>query len=62
MINVSQDKFITDYVTTFLATWGAEQFRVQGMAARGLHAPVEQAIFMARAAWYALNERGLISF
>lgn len=60
MIDVSQDKFTTDFMTTFLATWAAEQFNMRGASARNAHPPVGQAVEMARRAWIELMDYGMV--
>jgi hypothetical protein len=62
MLDVSQDKFITDFVTTFLATWSADRYKMRGEGARKEDAPVEQAVWSARRAWMSLLERDMIRF
>lgn len=59
MLNLEQDQFMTQYMTTFLATWSAEQLNLRGESARNLHHPVEQAIRCARVAWCDLMQYGL---
>lgn len=60
MIDVSQDKFVSDFVTTFLATWSTVQYNQRGNDARNLTPPIEQAIWSARRAWMGLCEHGMI--
>jgi len=60
MIDVSQDKFVTDFVTTFLATWSAGQYNHLGEDAWNLVPPVKQAIWSARRAWVGLLEHGMV--
>jgi hypothetical protein len=62
MLDLSQDKFITDYVTTFIATWGAEQYHQNAAHAGKTPPPVEDAICMARIAWVHLLDHALIKF
>ena len=53
MLKLDQDEFITQFVTTFLATWAAAQV----LAGRNIVAegqPVQQAIHLARCAWCEL--------
>jgi hypothetical protein len=65
MLNLDQDKFITDFVTTFLATWSAEQHsrRLRDEAANdaNLPIPIPQAINAARIAWMNLLAHGSVS-
>jgi hypothetical protein len=60
MIDVSRDKFVTDYVTTFLATWGAKQWDRHGDGAFEAMPPVYSAIHMARLAWVHLLQDGMV--
>jgi hypothetical protein len=59
---MSQDEFIENYVTTFLATWAAQESKnhpsgqTEGWMKRQ---PVEEAIIAARYAWYSMLEYGL---
>lgn len=71
MLNLDQDTFITQYVTTFLATRGAQQYAdarignleagVRCDAMMALSLPVRDAMMMARIAWYRLLEQGAVN-
>jgi hypothetical protein len=56
MLNLDQDKFITDYVTTFLATRAANRY-VPGSPDTEI-APVGEALNLAREAWCRVLEYG----
>lgn len=57
MLDVNQDKFITDFVTTFLATWAAREYDkvdADHNAMRANNPPISHAISLARVAWVQL--------
>lgn len=60
MIDVSKYKFVSDFITTFLATWAAEQYNLRGASARDTSPPVQQAMHMAQVAWCELLAHGMI--
>jgi len=54
---MDQDQFIEQYVTTFLATWTAKEYDsacANGQQKRLQKPPVEDAIYLARHAWYEM--------
>ena len=61
MLKLDQDEFITQFVTTFLATWAAdhcEDASRRGTTEALKHPPVEDAIWCARMAWMNLIAYG----
>lgn len=61
MLNLDQDKFITDYVTTFLATWAANEYEKADANHNVMKVnkpPVTHAIALARVAWCTLLDYG----
>lgn len=57
MLNLDQDKFITDFVTTYLASHAVERCRDDGEfhpIHHAYEAPVAAAIQHARKAWYEI--------
>jgi len=61
MLNLDQDKFMTDYVTTFLATWAANEYDKADANHNVMNVnkpPVTHAISLARVAWCELISYG----
>jgi hypothetical protein len=59
MLNLNQDAFIAQYVTTFLATWAVKEYDsacARGEQKRLNKPPVEDAVYLARMAWMHLLE------
>jgi hypothetical protein len=62
MLKLDQDEFITQYVTVFLASWTANEYNMacmRGEQKRLNNPPVDDAIYLARAAWGRLMELGV---
>ncbi len=60
MLNLNQDDFISNYVTTFLATKAASAH--PSTPQLDLHdPPIADAIYLARMAWYKILEYGSAS-
>lgn len=58
MLNLDQDTFITNYVTTFLSTHAADRHsRLGNDGAEKYQPPVTEAVLYARRAWYSLLEQ-----
>lgn len=54
MLDLDRETFIAQYVTTFLANYGAERYKLGGQWAKNVSYPVDDAIGMARQAWCSL--------
>jgi hypothetical protein len=62
MLNLDQDKFITDYVTIFLATWTANEYDSacqRGEQRKLNNPPIEDAVYLARMAWMKMVQLGM---
>lgn len=61
MLNIDQDQFMTQYVTTFLATWAANEYDKADADHNVMpltKPPVSHAISLARVAWCELMAYG----
>jgi hypothetical protein len=60
MLILDQDKFITDFVTTYLATAAAQRDMTPqgGQPVNPQHPPVQNAVMAARIAWVHLLQYG----
>lgn len=56
MFNLDQDRFMSDFVATYLATWAANRDSQvwDGKPSEPVHPPVQRAVMAARVAWYSL--------
>jgi hypothetical protein len=66
MLDLDEDQFMTQYVTTFLAQHAVNWHRDlqdegdnRRLAMNRMHTPVADAVYMARIAWHRLMEYGI---
>jgi hypothetical protein len=60
MLDIHQDTFIAQYVTTWMANYGYNRYKMDGGAATKGGYPIKDALMMARIAWYSLMDYGIV--